>query len=185
MGRLLLFILFIISVIATVYFLRVLWRKFRRMLSDVVEKGSDIATQQQEKWKQREQRKKLPREIQALILQYEQLLELNDDLSDSWQEALQPIYNSLGDIVHILSASPKKINKVRHLFNTSLPAFDKFVVTLKENQKFMNNAETQKAKDNIAVISKDFQQHEQVLHRSRRFDFDVLMDVIKIRLKRD
>ncbi len=185
MGRILLFILFVISIIAIVYFLRVLWKKFRRTVSEVVEKGSDIATQQQEKWKQREKRKKLPSEIQKLIVQYEQLLELKDDLSQPWQEALQPAYNSLGDIVHILSVSPKKMNKVRHLFNTSLPALDKFVVTLKENQKFMDDAETQKVEQNIAVISKDLQQHEQVLHKSRRFDFDVLMDVIKIRLKRD
>jgi len=185
MARLLFFILFIISIIAIVYFLRVLWKKFRQTITGVVEKGSDIATQQQEKWKRRERRKKLPREIQQLIVQYEQLLELNNDLSHTWQKALQPAYRSLGDIIHILSASPKKMNKVRNLFNTSLPALDKFVTTLKENQQFMNQEETQKVKENIALISKDLQQHEQILHKSRRFDFDVLMDVIKIRLKRD
>ena len=185
MGRILLFISFVISIIAIVYFLRVFWKKFRRTVSDAVEKGSDIASQQQKKWKQRKQRKKLPNEIQQLIVQYEQLLESSDNLSHSWQKALQPAYDSLGDIVHILSTSPKKMNKVRNLFNTSLPALDKFVVTLKENQKFMDSAETQKAKENIAVISRDLQQHEQVLHKSRRFDFDVLMDVIKVRLKRD
>ena len=185
MGRILVFISFVIIVITIVYFLRVLWKKFRLAVSNVLEKGSDMATQQQEKWKQRERRKKLPNDIQQLIVQYEQLLEENNNLLQPWQEALQPAYRSLGDIVHILSASPKKVNKVRNLFNTSLPALEAFIVTLKDNQRFMNSAETQKVKANIGVISKDLQQYEQVLHKSRRFDFDVLMDVIKVRLKRD
>ena len=185
MGRIILFVIFIISVIAIVYFLRVLWKKFRRTVSDVVDKGSDLAIQQQEKWKQREKRKKLPKEIQNLIIQYEQLLESNNDLSASWLGALKPAYKSLGDIIHILSASPKKMNKVRKLFNTSIPSLDKFVATLKDNQKFMDDSETRKAEENIALISKDLQYYEKVLHQSRRFDFDVLMDVIKIRFKRD
>lgn len=185
MGRILLIILFVISVIAIVYFLRVAWRAFRRTLSDVVEKGSDLATQQQEKWRVREQRKKLPQDIQTVIIQYEELLELNTSLLPRWQDALQPAYQSLGDIVHILSASPKKMNKVRALLNTSLPSLTTFVTTLTENQKFMDTVETQTVEKNIAVIQKDLKQHEAVLHKSRRFDFDVLMDVIKIRLKRD
>jgi len=184
MGRIILFIVFVISVIAIVYFLRIGWKKFRRALGDVVDKGSELATEQQEKWKQRERRKKLPEEIQVLIVQYEQLLESSDTLSGAWQEALQPVYTSLGDIVHILSAAPKKMNKVRGLFNTSMPALEKFVNTITTNQKFMDKAEKQKVQENIAVIAKDLQQHERVLHKSRRFDFDVIMDVIKIRLKR-
>jgi type II secretory pathway pseudopilin PulG len=185
MVRIILFVLFIISVIAIVFLLRFLWNKFTQAVTHVLEKGSDVALQQQEKWKLREKRKKLPDEIQKLIVQYETLLESNDDLSEPWQNAMRPVYKALGDIVHILTAAPKKMNKVRTLFSVSMPALEKFITTIKTDQKFMNDAETKKAQQNIDVIRKDLQQHELTLQKSRRFDFDVLMDVIKIRLKRD
>lgn len=185
MGRIILFIVFIISVVAIVFLLRMLWKKFAGAMSRVVEKGSDIALQQQEKWKQRNKRKKLPEEIQKLIVQYEALLESDDDLSKSWKEAMQPVYRSLGDIVHILTAAPKKRNKIRKLFSVSLPALEDFIATVKTNQKFMSEAEINKAQQSIDVIRGDLQQHELILQKSRRFDFDVIMDVIKVRLKRD
>jgi hypothetical protein len=185
MGRLILFIVFIITVVAIVFLLRFIWNKFTQTVTDVIEKGSGVALQQQEKWKRREKRRKLPTEVQQLIVRYETLLESNDVLSASWKKSMQPVYKTLGDIVHILTAKPKKINKVRTLFSVSLPALEKFITTIKADQQFMNATETQKAQHNIDVLYNDLQQHEQVLQTSRRFDFDVIMDVIKIRLKRD
>ncbi len=185
MGRIILFIVFIISVVAIVFLLRMLWHKFAGVVTRVVEKGSDVALKQQEKWKQREKRKKLPEEIQKLIVQYEALLESDDGLSEVWRQAMQPVYHSLGDIVHILTAAPKKRNKVRKLFSVSMPALEDFIGTVKADQKFMSDIEINKAQQNIDVIREDLQQHELVLQKSRRFDFDVIMDVIKIRLKRD
>lgn len=185
MGRIILLIIFIVSVFAIVFLLRMLWKRFAGAVTHVVEKGSDIALKQQERWKQREKRKKLPEDIQSLIVEYEALLEADEDLSASWQQAMKPIYQSLGDIVHILTAAPKKANKVRKLFSVSMPALDNFINTVKADQKFMSEAEISKAQKNIDVIREDLVQHERTLQKSRRFDFDVIMDVIKIRLKRD
>ncbi len=185
MGRIILFLLFILSVVAIVFLLRMLWNKFTGALSHVVKKGSDIASQQQQKWKQREKRKKLPKEIQKLIKQYEILLEADSELSKFWQKEMQPVYQSLADIVHILIISPKKMNKIRQLFSVSMPALEDFINTIKADQKFMKTVEIDKAKQSLEVIYKDLQQHELTLQKSRRFDFDVIMDVIKIRLKRD
>ncbi len=185
MSRIILFLIFIISVVAIVFLLRYLWNKFSGAVTHVIEKSSDMAMEQQEKWKLREKRKKLPNEIQKLIVKYEELLESNNELSEHWQGAMKPVYKILGDIVHILTAAPKKVNKVRTLLSVSLPALEKFIATLNADQTFMDEAETKKAQQNIDVIHKDLQQHELTLQKSRRFDFDVLMDVIKIRLKRD
>jgi 2-polyprenyl-3-methyl-5-hydroxy-6-metoxy-1,4-benzoquinol methylase len=185
MGRLILLAIFIISIIAIVFLLRILWEKLTRTFSRVVKKSSNIVLQQQQKWQQREKRKKLPAEIQRLIVQYEALLETNNKLSAPWQAAMTPVYSTLGDIVHILTAAPKKIRKVRTLFSVSLPAVEKFLVTISSDQKFMDELETKKAQQNIAVIFNDLQQHERLLQKSRRFDFDVIMEVIKIRLKRN
>lgn len=185
MSRIILFLIFIITVVAITFLLRYLWNKFSSVVAHVIEKSSDAASQQQEKWKLRGKRKNLPREIQQLIVQYEKLLESNSDLSKSWQEAMKPAYKTLGDIVHILTAAPKKESKIRSLFSVSMPALENFITTIKSDQKFMSDAEIEKAQKNIDIIHKDLQQHELTLQKSRRFDFDVLMDVIKIRLKRD
>lgn len=185
MSRILLFITFIVCIIAIVFLLRYLWRKFTSAVSQVLEKSSEAASEQKQKWKLREQRKRLPREIQNLILKYEELYEVNNALSDKWQASLVPVYDALRDIVHILSAAPKKRNKVRGLFSVSMPALEKFIETVKSDQQFMDEVEITKAQQNIAVITKDLLEHEAVLQKSRRFDFDVLMDVIKVRLKKD
>jgi hypothetical protein len=184
MGRIILFVIFISSVVAIVFLLRMLWRKFAGAVIHAVEKGSNLALEQQERWRQRERRKKLPEEIQTLIVQYEAFLESDDDLSEFWQQWMKPVYQSLGDIVHILTATPKKVNKVRKLFSVSIPALDDFISTVKADQKCMTKIEISKAQQNIDVIREDLQQYERILEKSRRFDFDVLMDVIKIRLKR-
>ena len=185
MGRLILLAIFISSVIAIVFLLRILWEKLTQTVTRLVKKSSNIALQQQEKWKLRERRKKLPPEIQQLIVQYESLLEANSQLSAPWQTAISPVYKVLGDIVHILTAAPKKTHKVRPLFSVSLPALEKFLTIINSDQKFMDDAETKKAQQNIAIICNDLQQYEHILQKSRRFDFDVIMDVIKIRLKRN
>lgn len=184
MSRIVGFILFILLFVGVAYFLRYLWRKFIRSVNEVLEKGSDLAQEQQQKWKQREERKKLPQEIQKLILQYEALLKFNDDLSNDWKQSFQPLYASLGDIVHILTNSPKKMNKVRNLFTVSVPALEKLLGTLKTDQKFLDANETERARISINFIAKDLEAHKQTLHKSRRFDFDVLMDVIRVRMKK-
>ena len=43
--------------------------------------------------------------------------------------------------------------------------------------------EVDKAKDNIKLIYEDLLHHEKVLNKKRKLDFDILMDVIKSRLK--
>ncbi|MCK5902717.1 MAG: hypothetical protein KAG28_06155 [Cocleimonas sp.] len=185
MGRILIFILFVVSVIAIVFSLRWLWRQFKSTINQAVEKGTKVISNQQQKWRQYERRKKLPKKIQTLIIRYEALLECNQELSKPWQQSLKPTYKSLGDIVHILSVSPKKSKKVRQLFNTSLPTLEKFVTTLKADQQFMTDLEVNTAQENIKVFEKDIKGHEHTLQKSRRFDFDVLMKVIKIRLRKD
>jgi vacuolar-type H+-ATPase subunit E/Vma4 len=185
MTRLLLLLVFVVSVIATVFLLRKLWNKLTHATTQAMQKGSDLVLQQKKKWQQREKRKKLPSELQQLIVQYEALLEANTTLTEPWQQALKPVYTTLGDIVRILTTAPKKRNKVRPLFSVSLPALEKFISTIEADQKFMDDTEIKKAHHNIDVIYKDLQQHENILQKARRFDFDVIMDVIKIRLKRD
>ena len=160
MTRLLLLLVFVVSVIATVFLLRKLWNKLSHLVTQTLQKGSDLALQQKKKWKQRKKRKKLPNELQQLIVKYEAFLESNSTLSEPWQQALQPVYTTLGDIVRILSTAPKKRNKVRPLFSVSLPALEKFINTIQAEQKLMNDTETEKARHNIDVIYNDLQQHE-------------------------
>jgi len=47
----------------------------------------------------------------------------------------------------------------------------------------MSSDEIEKARQNISVFKADLLNHQETLHKVRRFDFDVVMDVIKARLK--
>jgi hypothetical protein len=72
---------------------------------------------------------------------------------------------------------------VRTFYNTSLPAYASFVAKLKTDHLHLDAEEKQKAIENITVFKDDFDRYDSNIQQARRFDFDVLMDVIKVRLK--
>ena len=54
---------------------------------------------------------------------------------------------------------------------------------MKTDHHHLDAEEKQKAIDNLTVFKDDFDRYDSHIQQARRFDFDVLMDVIKVRLK--
>ncbi|MGK0273089.1 MAG: hypothetical protein ACI88H_003766, partial [Cocleimonas sp.] len=121
-----------------------------------------------------------------------QSIETNiNKLPPIWQLKLLPLKQKsnslLNEISHHLitdeSFERSKLNSVRSFFNHSLDALNQFTQKLLSDHKSLSDAEIKRAKENIKLIYDDLLHHEKVLHKTRKFDFDVLMDVIKARLK--
>ena len=100
-----------------------------------------------------------------------------------WQTLLKPLNSEMQRILNTTANDLDRAEKIRSFYNTSLPAYTAFVAKLKTDHMHLDSAEIQKAKENIAVLKEDFQRYEDGVQQARRFDFDVLMDVIKVRLK--
>ena len=151
---------------------------------------------QQQKWTEKEQRKKFPTILQKGFSDYELIYTMTASLPEEWQLSLTPIVNTAKDILDEIALEfesldeksksneqNKKLNSIRPFFIHSLDALQQFVEKLSSDQHKMSVEEIEKARQNINVFKADLLNHQETLHKVRRFDFDVVMDVIKARLK--
>ncbi len=194
----------IVLLITAIFLGVVVWlvyKKLKKGVSDSIKKGAEIATEQQEKWVEKGQRKKLPSTLQKGFDDYDRMKSLVADLPEAWEHPLQPIIKSAKEVLDEVafeyisedssssnsSNNPrqdKKLNSIRSFFHHSLTALLQLVEKLSTDHAKMNAGEIQKAQENIAILKADLQNHQETLHKVRRFDFDVVMDVIKARLKK-
>jgi len=191
----------IILLIAAILLGVVVWfvyRKLKKGVSDSIKKGAEIATEQQEKWVEKGQRKRLPSTLKKGFDDYDRMKSLVADLPEAWRQPLQPIVKSAKEILDEVAfeyisedsnkpnkpSQDKKLNSIRSFFHHSLDALLQLVEKLSSDHAKMNEGEIQKAQENIIILKADIQNHQETLHKVRRFDFDVVMDVIKARLKK-
>jgi len=185
-------IIFFFSVIV-VWFI---YRKVKRGIGYTMKKGAEIASEQQQKWTEKEQRKKFPEILQKGFSDYEKIVNTTTSLPEEWQLSIMPIVNCAKDILDEVALEFKeenaksksnqenrKLNSIRGFFIHSLDALLQFVEKLSSDHHKMAENEVEKARQNINVFKADCLNHKETLHKVRRFDFDVVMDVIKARLK--
>ena len=183
MVRLAIFFATFIAIILVLFGLYMLYRKIRRGIGQAWDKSAEAVTDQQQRWKLRELIKQQPEFIQKAHQQSEQITADMAVLTAEWQALLTPLNESMQHILNISLGDAKRADKVRSFYNTSLPAYAAFVAKLKTDHLHLDAVEKQKAIDNLAVFQADFERYDTNIQQARRFDFDVLMDVIKVRLK--
>jgi len=183
MGRLAIFFGTLIGLLILLVIAYVIYRKIRRSVGDAWDKSAEVVFDQQQRWKQRELLKQQPDFIQKAHQQTEQIEADIEGLSAEWQTLLEPLNIAMKDILNISIGDVKRAEKVRSFYNTSLPAYASFVAKLKTDHLHLDAVEKQKALDNLTVFKTDFERYDASIQQARRFDFDVLMDVIKVRLK--
>jgi len=170
-------------------------RKIRRVLKATLEKGSELANKQQKNWAKREQRKKLPDILQKGFDQYDKLVVSHDSLPLEWKTALSPLVTEskliLDEVAEGVeqddkgdSSNNKKLNSIRSFFNHTLDALLQFSEKLNSNHAQMNAEQIEKVRQNITVFKADLLNHQETLLKAKHMDFDVMMDVIKARLKK-
>ena len=164
-----------------------IYRKIKRGLHFTYNKGAEIANEQQQKWKDKEQFKKLPEIVQKGFTNVESIEKSSRTLPKEWSDLVNPLVQKAKEILDEIASDKKiennKLTSMRTFFIHTLDALKQFVEKLNSDHKHMSVSETEKARQNINVIKADLLHHQQILHKKRKFDFDVLMDVIKARLK--
>ena len=169
----------------------VVYRKIKRGVKYTYDKSTEISSQYMEKWRSQEQRKKLPEIVQIGFDDYQIIEQSISQLPPVWQLKLLPLKQKSNQLLSEISQhliddedfERSKLTSLRSFFNHSLDALKQFSQKLLSDHKSLSEEETQRAKENINVIYKDLLHHEKILHKKRKFEFDVLMDVIKARLK--
>ncbi len=190
----------IILLLLTSIVIWLVYKKVKKGIGYTLKKGAEIANDQQQKWTEREQRKKLPEILQKGFSDYDKIYTTTTSLPEEWHLSLRLIVQKAKDILDEValefensnnnadektkpSEQNKKLNSIRSFFIHSLDALLQFVEKLGSDHQKMSVDEIDKARQNINVFKADLLNHQETLHKVRRFDFDVVMDVIKARLK--
>lgn len=184
----------ILLIIVTVFLIVIaylIYRKIKRGVKYTVDKSSEISSQYIDKWRSQEQRKKLPKIVQKGYDDYQSIDDAINQLPLKWQLKLMPLKHKSNNLIleishHLITDEAferSKLNSLRSFFNHSLDAFKQLSQKLVSDHKTLSEEESQRAKENIIIIYNDLIRHEKILHKKRKFEFDVLMDVIKARLK--
>ncbi len=172
------------------------YRKIKKGIGYTLKKGAEIASDQQQKWTEKGQQKRFPKILQKGFSDYDKIYNTTTNLSKEWELSIMPIVSTAKDILDELALEfegdgaqekynkeNKKLNSIRGFFIHSLDALLQFVEKLNSDHHKMSVDEIEKARQNITVFKADLLCHQETLHKVRRFDFDVVMDVIKARLK--
>ena len=187
-----LLILFLLSAII-IWFV---YKKVKKGIGYTMKKGAEIASDQQQKWTEKGQQKRFPKILQKGFSDYDKIYNTTASLPKEWESSVMPIVSTAKDILDetalefegegaqdIPNKENKKLNSIRSFFIHSLDALLQFVDKLSSDHHKMTANEVEKARQNINVFKADLLSHQETLHKVRRFDFDVVMDVIKARLK--
>jgi len=167
------------------------YRKVKRGVKYTYDKSAELSNEVMDKWRNKEQRKQLPEIVQRGLDDFDIIEKAIERIPAVWQLKLLPLKQKsnslLNEISHNLlhddSFERTKLNSVRSFFNHSLDALKQLTLKIESDHKSLAEDDEQKLKDNIKLIYDDLLHHEKILHKSRKFDFDVLMEVIKARIK--
>jgi len=172
------------------------YRKVKKGIGYTMKKGAEIASDQQQKWTEKGLQKKFPKILQKGFSDYDKIYNTTASLPKEWESSVMPIVSTAKDILDELvlefegegaqdkpNKENKKLNSIRSFFIHSLDALLQFVEKLSSDNHKMTANEVEKARQNINIFKADLLRHQETLHKVRRFDFDVVMDVIKARLK--
>lgn len=162
-------------------------RKIKRTTKKVIKKTTELANEQQQKWteqKKREQeRKKLPEIIQKAYIQLEDIEKNEKELPNHWKSQLTPVIDQANVILLAVSSKPEMADHIRSYFLHTLDTLLQLVNKLKTDHALMDDQQIEIARQNITAFKADLNQHQQTLQKQNKFDFEVLMEVIKARLK--
>ena len=129
-------------------------------------------------------RRDLPIYLQQGVERLARVKALSKNLPERWSLLLQPIIKRAEEISDIVLEQPKRGEGVRGFFTVTLDALENFVVSLSNDHGVMESVEEEKALQSLEVFEGDFIQYENRLNSKRRFDFQVMTEVIKQRLRK-
>ncbi len=174
------------------------YRKIKKIVSSTYKKSAALAAEKQQQWKDKGNRKQFPDMLQKGFETYDSIAQSVDNLPEGWSTQLKPLTTQTKQILDELAfkvesvKTEKKnteerksdiVNNMRTFFIHTLDALQQFAEKINQDNNHMSADQITKAKENINVLAADLDHHQKILDKQRKFDFDVLMDVIKARLK--
>jgi len=184
MIRLFLFGLFLIlglvATIVSLYLVFAIIRWLKRLFSA----STEFVNKQHQDWQNKQAEKHIPdylRQANQLLTKTQQHAE---QLTPKWQLLLSPVLDGSQYLLQVGMAKPEQTQSARSFFTVTLKALEGFTETLVDMNGVMQDSEEEKARQNIEVFMTDIYKYRTKIESKKRFDFHVMMEVIKQRLKK-
>jgi hypothetical protein len=118
----------------------ILYRKIKHGVKYSYEKGTDIANQQQQKWKKKDQLKKQPSIVKQGFADLEIIENIYTKLPEEWQTSLNPLILTAREILDTVAYDPdfetNKLTLMRSFFIHTLDALKQFSQKLASDYKY-------------------------------------------------
>ncbi|MEE9304055.1 MAG: hypothetical protein V3U84_09730 [Thiotrichaceae bacterium] len=148
--------------------------------------GQKFVNNQHEDWKKKQAKQKAEASIPDFLKQASQRLDNIDQsakqLTEKWQLLLNPVILDSHEMLQRGIAKPEQAHFSRNFFTVTLKALEGFTEALVDMNEGMQDQEEEKARQNIAVFMNDIYKYRAKFEARKRFDFHVMMEVIKQRL---
>ena len=126
----------------------------------------------------------LPDYLQRGLERLARVKSMCGELPERWYLLLKPIIARADSITDTVLEQPKHGEGVRSFFTVTLDALEHFIASLDKDHAVMGREEEEKALQSIEIFKSDFIRYEEKLNSKRRFDFQVMTEVIKQRLRK-
>lgn len=184
----------IIGLIATIVSV-ILFFSFFKWIKRQLNFVQTYAKQQYQRWKIRQSEKQaeermeknIPVFLREASKRVTHIDQLSEQLSSKWQHLTNPLVKEAHEMLKDGMTDPGQAQLTRPYFAITLKALEGFIEALvdmkaaKQNADVMHEEEERQAKDTIEVLMNDTYKYRAKLESKKRFDFHVMMEVIKQR----
>ncbi len=183
----------ILGLIATILLLLLIFAAIRwakRFFSS----SQGFVNSQHQVWKDRQVKKKAEEKSEEeakedtpeFLRQASQRLESIDknatQLTEKWRLLLSPVIKASHEMLQRGIAKPEQAQLTRSFFTVTIKALEGFTETLVDMKGVMQDKENEKARQSIAIFMDDIHKYRARFESKKRFDFQIMMEVIKQRL---
>ncbi len=146
-----------------------------------------FANQQHQNWKTRQAEKSIPTFLRDASKRMTHIDLLVNQLSSRWRHLTDPLITEAHEMLRMGLAKPEQAQLTRNYYTTTLKAVEGLVEVLvdmkatHQDTDVMQGAEKRKAKETIEILMNDTYKYRAKLESKKRFDFHVMMEVIKQR----
>ncbi len=178
----------VVLVLVVITFSLVLVFATIRLIKKLFFTGRDYVGGQYQRWKMERAAKEAEKRVPDFLKQAGERLRHIDSqveqLHPKWQGRMQPLIREAKTLWQRSLVNPEQSDNIRSFFTVTLKALEGLTQALLDMQGVMQPAEAAKAQQNIERLMTDVYKYRARLESKKRFDFHVMMELIKQRLGR-
>ncbi|MEE9351647.1 MAG: hypothetical protein V3U78_05260 [Thiotrichaceae bacterium] len=146
----------------------------------------DFVNKQYGDWKAKKKTEQVEKSVPDFLrqgsLRLKHIDQYVNQLPEKWKLLLNPVIGDAHAMLAMGMSKPDQAQSARSFYTVTLKALEGFAETLVDMKMGMQEEEEEKARQSIEVFMNDIYKYRAKFESKKRFDFHVMMEVIKQRI---